>query len=190
MANVVSIKATDGSEVKFINEIRGAGAMKDVYFSPCGTYVVAFFRDKQDYNARERLENIVGTYRERIFDQPGGDYWRGLFCWPTKIVEHEGKVGVVAPTYRKNFFFEFGSSKNDFLKIKGKEKEGKWFASANHQSRHLDEAIGAATLRRVSRSAEQSNECTLPAWLIRTFPTRTCWSTRRPETPALSILTV
>jgi serine/threonine protein kinase len=139
MANVVSIKATDGSEIKFINEIRGAGAMKDVYFSPCGTYVVAFFRDKQDYNARERLENIVGTYRERIFDQPGGDYWRGLFCWPTKIVEHEGKVGVVAPTYRKNFFFEFGSSKNDFLKIKGKEKEGKWFASANHQSRHLDE---------------------------------------------------
>lgn len=99
----------------------------------------AFFREPQDENSRDRLENIVGTYRERIFDQPGGDYWSGLFCWPTKLVEHAGRIGVVAPTYQKNFFFEYGSAKNDFLKIRGKEKEGKWFASANHQSRHLDQ---------------------------------------------------
>lgn len=138
MSKVVSLKANDGTDVQFVDEIIGAGAMKDVYFSPCRTYVVAFFRDKQDVNAMERLSNIVGPYRERILDQPGGEYWKKLFCWPTKLVEHEGKVGVVAPTYDKNFFFEHGSKNNDILKIKGKEKEGKWFASANHQNKSLD----------------------------------------------------
>lgn len=138
MSKIVRIKAKDGSDIQFVDEISGAGAMKDVYFAPDRSYVVAFFRENQDFNAVERLEKIVGTYRERIFDGPGGDYWKSLFCWPTKMVEHNGKVGVVAPTYQKNFFFEFGSKNNDFLKIKGSEKEGKWFASANHQNKHLD----------------------------------------------------
>lgn len=139
MGEVISLKASDGTEVSFVNTVIGAGAMKDVYFSPCKNYVVAFFREPQDVNARDRLQNIVGPYRERIFDQPGGDYWTGLFCWPTKLVEHDGKVGIVAPTYQNNFFFEYGSKRDDFLKIKGKEKEGKWFASANHQNRNLDD---------------------------------------------------
>ena len=48
-------------------------------------------------------------------------------------------LGITAPTYRKQFFFEYGSKNNDFLQIKGKEKEGKWFASANNQNRFLDD---------------------------------------------------
>ncbi|HVG40206.1 MAG TPA: hypothetical protein VM888_01245, partial [Chitinophagaceae bacterium] len=32
------------------------GGMKDVYFGPDKTYVVAFYRDKQDFNSRERLK--------------------------------------------------------------------------------------------------------------------------------------
>ena len=138
MANTIRIQATDGSPVEFVDDIIGQGGMKDVYFSPDKSYVVAFFRDPQDFNAKDRLENIVGTYREKIFSQAGGNYWQDLFCWPTKIVEHDGKLGIVAPTYQKHFFFEHGSKNNDFLGIKGKDKEGKWFASANHRSKHLD----------------------------------------------------
>lgn len=138
MTRVVKIQAADGSPVEFVDEIIGQGGMKDVYFSPDKSYVVAFFRDPQDFNARDRLANIVGPYRDKIFNQAGGDYWKGLFCWPTKIVEHDGRLGVVAPTYESHFFFEHGSKNNDFLGIRGKDKEGKWFASANHRSKHLD----------------------------------------------------
>ncbi|MDR0982440.1 MAG: kinase [Culturomica sp.] len=137
MAKTVKIKANDGSPVEFVDDIIGAGGMKDVYFSPDKSYVVAFFRDKQDFRAKERLENITHLYKEKIFNQPGGEYWKDLYCWPTKIVEYNGKLGLVVPTYQKHFFFSKGSVNNDFLGIKGKEKEGKWFASAKNQNKFL-----------------------------------------------------
>ena len=137
MANTIKITATDGSTVEYVDQIIGVGGMKDVYFSPDKSYVVAFFRDKQDSNARDRLQNITGIYRERIFNQQGGDYWKDLYCWPTKIVEHNGKLGLVSPTYHNHFFFAIGSVNNDSFNIKGKEKEGKWFASAKNQNKIL-----------------------------------------------------
>ncbi len=127
--STVKLKATDGSTVEFVDKIIGAGGMKDVYFSPDRSYVVGFFRAKQDAAARDRLENIVGKYRQGIFGSVGGEYWKDMYCWPEKIVEHDGKLGVVVPAYAKKFFFDCGSSNGDTLKIKGKEKEGKWFAS-------------------------------------------------------------
>ncbi|GHV67708.1 kinase [Bacteroidia bacterium] len=130
--NIIKIKATDGSDVEFVDNIIGAGGMKDVYFSPDKSYVVAFFRDKQDFNAKDRLQNITGTYRERIFNQQGGEYWQNLYCWPTKIVEYNGKLGLVCPTYQKHFFFASG-------KFKGKEKEGKWFASAKLRNKFVED---------------------------------------------------
>jgi serine/threonine protein kinase len=134
------IKATDGSDVEFIDDVViGSGAMKDVYFSPCKTYVVAFFRNPIDVASRERLEMITGRYRESIFNHEFGDYWKNLFCWPEKIVEHNGLTGIVVPTYKSHFFFDYGSVNDDFLNIKGKEKQGKWFASANNQNRFLDD---------------------------------------------------
>ena len=39
------------------------GGMKDVYFSPDKTYVVAFYRSKLDFNAKERLRLIVTRYK-------------------------------------------------------------------------------------------------------------------------------
>lgn len=134
---IITIKATDGSTVQFVDKIIGSGGMKDVYFSPDKSYVVGFFRDKQDFNAKDRLQNITGIYRERIFEQEGGDYWKDLFCWPTKVVEHEGKLGLVCPTYQSDFYFKYGSINNDFLGIKGREKEGKWFSSAKNQNKFL-----------------------------------------------------
>lgn len=126
----VRLTATDGSTVEFVDEVIGSGAMKDVYFSPDKSYVVGFFREKQDANSKDRLQNIVGVYRDNIFKQVGGDYWKNLFCWPEKLVEWNGKLGIVCPTYHKNFFFQSGP-------FKGKEKQGKWFASAKLRNRFL-----------------------------------------------------
>ncbi|MEO8360071.1 MAG: lipopolysaccharide kinase InaA family protein [Vicinamibacteria bacterium] len=136
---IIKLTTLDGVPVEFVDQIIGSGAMKDVYFSPDRSYVVAFFRQKQDYQARDRIIQIAGRFRENLFTQAGGDYWRNLFCWPTGVVEYNGKVGVVAPAYQPHFFFKYGSPNNDsMLGIKGKEKEGKWFASAKNRSRYLD----------------------------------------------------
>lgn len=122
------------------------GGMKDVYFAPDRSYVVAFFRDKQDFNSKERLENIVSKFRENIFLREGGEYWKGLFCWPYDMLEHNGKVGIIVPTYEGHFFFKTGYNPdgNTIASIKGKEKEGKWFASAQFRNKqfklHLDKA--------------------------------------------------
>ena len=136
---MATIKLTthDGKEVSYVDQMIGQGGMKDVYFSPDKSYVVAFFRDALDYQGKERLKAIVGSYRQSILQQEGGPYWSNLFCWPTGIVEKDGKTGIVAPSYRDCFFFEHGSINNDFLGIKGKEKEGKWFASSSNRSKYL-----------------------------------------------------
>jgi serine/threonine protein kinase len=139
MSNIIRLTATDGSPVEFVDQVIGQGGMKDVYFSPDKSYVVAFFRKPQDFNAKDRLTNIVTTYRERIFNQEGGSYYSNLYCWPTHIVEYKGLLGLKAPTYPKHFFFQHGSRNSDMLGIKGKEKEGKWFSTGTHQQKWLDE---------------------------------------------------
>lgn len=138
MSKIITITASDGSTVQFIDEIKASGGMKDVYFSPTKNYVVAFFRGNADLATKERVSIITSTYRDRIFNQEGGDYWKKLFCWPTAMVEHDGRVGVVVPFYDSDFFFKIGSRNNDMLGIKGREKEGKWFASANNRNKFID----------------------------------------------------
>lgn len=110
------------------------GGMKDVYFSPDRSYVVAFYRDPQDFNSKERLKKIVTQYYESFFvkEPVSGAFYKELYSWPTDVVELDKKVGIVVPTYNKNFFFKKGYAGNDLLK--GKEKEGKWFASAKFRS--------------------------------------------------------
>ncbi|CAK8716594.1 Protein kinase domain-containing protein [Candidatus Electrothrix aarhusensis] len=139
MAQVRKAKTKSGTVVEYVDEIIGSGGMKDVYFTPDRKNAVAFFRDKQDRQAQERLEMITGTYRERIFNQEGGAYWENLFRWPTDMVKNdEGQIGVVVPIYQDHFFFATGSINNDFLNIKGREKEGKWFASPSNRNKYLD----------------------------------------------------
>lgn len=137
--SVVKLKSTDGTAIEYDSSKQaGAGGMKDVFFSPDRKYVVGWYRNPVDANGQDRLDTIVSTYRQRILEQPGGEYWRNLFCWPTHVVKDGGRIGIVAPIYDKHYFFEFGSQNNDMLGIKGKEKEGKWFASAKHRKKHLD----------------------------------------------------
>ena len=134
---IIRLTTTDGKPVEYVDEIIGQGGMKDVYFSPDKSYVVAFFRDTPDHQGKERLRSIVGSYRDGIYNQTGGEYWKDLFCWPTDLVEYQGRIGVVVPAYRAHFFFAHGSVNNDMLGIKGREKEGKWFASASNRSKFL-----------------------------------------------------
>jgi serine/threonine protein kinase len=104
------------------------GGMKDVFFSPDKSYVVAFYRDKLDFNSKERLGLIVTKYKDDIFNKAGGKYWETVYCWPYDVVEQNGITGIIVPCYNRNFFFKKGYADSDILK--GKEKEGKWFASA------------------------------------------------------------
>ncbi|MCG3769795.1 MAG: hypothetical protein JW384_00926 [Nitrosomonadaceae bacterium] len=134
---IVKLATHDGKNVEYVDSLAAQGGMKDVYFSPDRSYVVAFFRDKLDFQGKERLKAIVGAYREGILEKEGGAYWAELFRWPTAIVEKDGRVGVVVPTYKSCFFFSHGSVNGDILGIKGKEKEGKWFASASNRSKYL-----------------------------------------------------
>lgn len=83
--NVITLTATNGETIQFVDEVKAQGGMKDVIFSPNRDYVVAFFREPADAATKERLEMITGTYRERIFNQEGGEYLKnysaGLLLW-------------------------------------------------------------------------------------------------------------
>lgn len=139
MSDVVTLTDSNGDTIQFRDKIIASGGMKDVYASPDKRYVVAFYREPLDAAAHQRLEMITNVYRQRIFDDEQGAYWEQFFCWPTATVKYNGRVGIVAPFYKDHFFFEHGSFNNDMLKIRGKDKEGKWFASPNNQFRFLDE---------------------------------------------------
>ena len=132
MNNIVRLTASDGSEIEFINdgEPAASGSLKDVYFSPDKSYVVAFYRKPLDNQGLDRIKKITTTYREKIFTPEQRDFWSQLFCWPTKIVTWNNKTGLVCPCYDMKYFFSEGT-------FKGKEKEGKWFASAKLVNRYL-----------------------------------------------------
>lgn len=44
MANIVTCKTKNGETVQYVDEVIGSGSMKDVYFSPDKSYVVAFIK--------------------------------------------------------------------------------------------------------------------------------------------------
>lgn len=132
---VTSLK---GEEIVFRNEVSASGGMKDIHFHPDRKYVVGFFRDVSNPQAlRDRLSDITTRYRDNLLEQSCGSFWEKHFCWPFDIVEHNGRIGVVAPFYDKAFFFEHGSKGSDKLNIKGRDKEGKWFVGSL-RDRHLD----------------------------------------------------
>jgi len=124
--NVLKITGESGCVYEYDDDIIiGAGGMKDVYFTTDKKHAIGFYRDKANAVVKERLKMLTGRYRERIFEQEGGDYWEKLYCWPTDMVARDdGILGVVMPVYSSEYFFQYGSFNNDVLKIKGKEKEG------------------------------------------------------------------
>ena len=82
--NVISVDSeiTPGKSYQFVDTGEPMrGGMKDVYFSPDKSYVVALYRDKQDFNSKERLKKIVTQYYESFFlrDKVSGDYYKNLY---------------------------------------------------------------------------------------------------------------
>ena len=132
--NVVKITATDGTKVEFIYKDPRQGGVKDVYFDPNRQYAVAFFRKRLDPAGRDRIERLVSQYRQGIFEQFGAEYWQERFRWPERIVEYDGRTGIVVPFYQPQFFF--GPNTN----LDGVEKDGKWFASAKNFNRFVPPA--------------------------------------------------
>lgn len=111
-----------------------SGTAKNVYFSPDKKYVVAIFKDKQDFNQKERLKKITSDYLHRIQNNEGGDYYLNeIYRWPTDVIEHKGSTGIIVPIYQPKFFFQKGYANQDL--IKGEEKNGKWFAGATFRNK-------------------------------------------------------
>ncbi len=120
------------------------GGMKDVYFSPDKSYVVAFYRATPDFNSKERLKKIVTQYYDSFFNKDGGAYYKELYSWPTDVITIDNKIGIIVPCYNKNFFFQKGYATNDLLK--GKEKNGKWFTSAKFRVSNSKSKIDSSEL--------------------------------------------
>jgi serine/threonine protein kinase len=136
VTKTVSSVINPGKSYQFVdNGEPMQGGMKDVYFSPDKSYVVAFYRNKQDFNSKERLRLIVTTYREAFFNREGGEYWKNIYCWPYDMVEKDGTTGIIVPSYDKRFFFNKGYATSDL--IKGEEKQGRWFASPKFRNKQF-----------------------------------------------------
>ncbi|OJV22443.1 kinase [Dyadobacter sp. 50-39] len=122
-----------------------SGTAKNVYFSPDRKYVVAIFKEKQDFNQKERLKNIVTKYLNQIESKDAGQYYlEEIYRWPTDIVELNDKIGLIVPIYKPKFFFQTGYSSNDL--IKGEEKNGKWFAGAKFRNKQFPLSLDSTEL--------------------------------------------
>jgi len=121
-----------------------SGAMKDVYFSPDKTYIVGIYKKHQDNNSIERLKKIVTQYYNSMFNNELSDYYKSLFCWPTDVIQYEGKIGLIAPFYHRNFFFQKGYANNDL--IKGNEKQGLWFAQSKFRNKTFPLCLDSSEL--------------------------------------------
>jgi hypothetical protein len=137
MATALKVKLTGGGEAVFNPDPIGEGGEKAVFLTQDGQHVVCFFLQNLSdrFERVRRLEKILGSYNPTSGTK--GSYWQGHFCWPTAWVDGDGALpraflarhrlldpplGVVAPVYRKNFFFR------DVTGSK-REKNGKWFTS-------------------------------------------------------------
>ena len=135
MSNIITVKSIiNGNSYQYVDGEPKRGGVKDVFFSPDRKYVVAIFRDKQDFNQRERLIKITDKYYKQIKEKEAGDYYlEEIFRWPTDVIETNGKLGIIVPIYNSKFFFKKGYVSSDL--IKGEEKNGKWFAGAKFRNR-------------------------------------------------------
>lgn len=147
MSNIITVKSIidTAKTYQYVDGEPKRGGVKDVYFSPDRKYVVAIFRDKQDFNQRERLIRITDKYYKQIKEKEAGDYYlEEIYRWPTDIIEINGKLGVIVPIYKPKFFFKKGYVSSDL--IKGEEKNGKWFAGAKFRNRKFPLSLDESEL--------------------------------------------
>jgi len=145
--SVITVKSIiNGTSYQYIdNNEPKSGTAKDVYFSPDRKYVVALFKEKQDFNQKERLKKITTDYLNRIRSNDGGDYYlNDIYRWPSDVIEHQGKTGIIVPIYNNKFFFKKGYANQDL--IKGEEKNGKWFAGAKFRNKSFPLSLDVSEL--------------------------------------------
>ena len=135
---MIRLTTHGGREIAIEPDPFASGGMKNVHWVEGRKYVAGFYRDTPDTNVMDRLRAIVGAHRTGILSGPGGEILSTLYRWPEDIVEWDGRTGILVPCFENQFFFEHGSFDGDRLKIKGKEKQGKWFASAHNRATFLD----------------------------------------------------
>ncbi len=147
MSNIITVKSIiDATKsYQYVNGEPKRGGVKDVYFSPDRKYVVAIFRDKQDFNQRERLIKITDKYYKQIKEKDAGDYYlEEIYRWPTDVIETNGKLGIIVPIYKSKFFFNKGYVSSDL--IKGEEKNGKWFSGAKFRNKKFPLSLDESEL--------------------------------------------
>src|ERR1043165_6474770 len=122
-----------------------SGTAKNVFFSPDRKYVVAVFKEKQDFNQKERLKKITSDYLNRIKKIPASSYYLDeIYRWPTDVIDANGHTGIIVPIYNSKFFFKKGYTNQDL--IKGNEKNGKWFAAAKFRNRQFSLSLDQSEL--------------------------------------------
>lgn len=144
---IITVKSIiSGATYQYIDDGEPkSGTAKNVYFSPDKKYVVAIFKEKQDFNQKERLKKITSDYLQRIKNNEGGDYYLDeIYRWPTDIIELNGKTGIIIPIYNSKFFFSKGYATQDL--IKGEEKNGKWFAGAKFRNKQFPLSLDPSEL--------------------------------------------
>src|SRR5437868_12131735 len=75
MSELIQLPALDGSMISFVDRVVGSGQKKDCYLSGDGQYVVLWYREAISQLELARLQEIVGRYREQLFDGPAAAYW-------------------------------------------------------------------------------------------------------------------
>lgn len=147
MSKIITVKSIiNSNSYQYVdtNEPK-SGTAKSVYFSPDRKYVVAIFKEKQDFNQKERLIKITDKYLKQIQEKDAGDYYLNeIFRWPTDVIETNGKIGIIVPIYNGKFFFTQGYASSDL--IKGEEKNGKWFAAAKFRNKQFPLSLAASEL--------------------------------------------
>ena len=133
--SMFKVKGASGEEYIYIGtDNLPEGAMKHIYFAPDKSYVVVYFKERQEANVVERLQYIVEKGRQCIYGGNDSGYWSQLFCWPRDIVWDWKRFGFVLPTFPDKFYFKHDGPT---ISLKGMEKEGKWFTSAENHFRNI-----------------------------------------------------
>ena len=135
-----SIVTDRGVAIRVEEDAFASGTMKDVQRIDGGEDVLVVFREPLNEQGLDRLKALVDVYRSRVIEGPGGDELATLYRWPKDTATFNGKTAVLVPVFDARYLFEHGSVDNDKLSIRGKEKQGKWFASAYHRNVYLHPA--------------------------------------------------
>ena len=116
--------------------------MKDVWLCADGVNVIAFFKKPLDSKDFSRLTKIIKVYRESMF-KGNSDFYERLFSLPFDYEKHVlpretvARHFIILPKYPSCFMFSKDAKPGAAVRVKGKEKKGRWFASAKLRRRHM-----------------------------------------------------